>query len=114
MLGSAMLETIIGVAFVFLTVSLAVTAANELLASVFRWRAADLEKGIGRLLGKNAGPADPAAKSTLLEEFKGHALIQSLTRKDTEFPSYIHPRTFAAVLLDLAKVPTGADKTAED
>jgi hypothetical protein len=121
MFGSTMLETAIGMAFVFLTVSLAVTAANELLASLFRWRAGDLEKGIGRLLAKMAEPPKKeaeaqqnAAEIKLLHDFKNHALIQSLVKDDGAFPSYISPRTFATVLLAVAKVPAEADTTADE
>jgi len=39
MFGSAILDTAIGLIFVYLVISLIVSAANELLAAVFRLRA---------------------------------------------------------------------------
>lgn len=116
MFGSPMLDTIIAMVFVFLTASLAVTAANEFLASLYRWRASDLEAGIRRLLDRMSsapkpGAAGEAAPAILLPSFKNHALIQSLVKKDGKFPSYISARTFATVLLDLAQIPQQTDKT---
>jgi hypothetical protein len=113
MFGSTMLDTMLGMIFVFLAVSLGVTAANELLASLFRWRAKNLEHGIERLLHPQTDDA-PSVASTLLTQFKNHALIQSLARDRDRFPSYIAPRTFAMVLLDLAQVRTGAAATAAE
>jgi hypothetical protein len=124
-----MIDTMLGMIFVFLAVSLAVTAANELFASIFRWRAKDLEHGIERLLQQQADAperkADDAPESkrristssvaaTLLTRFKSHALIQSLAREPDRFPSYISARTFAQVLLDLAQLRTGAKATAAE
>jgi hypothetical protein len=101
--GSTMLETIMGMVFVFLTMSLAVTAAVELLASIFRWRSKDLERGLGRLLGQVA-----AGEPSFVNRFKRHALIQSIVPQSGRFPSYLSSRTFATVLLDLAKVQSDA------
>jgi hypothetical protein len=104
-----MLETIMGMVFVFLTMSLAVTAAVELLASILRWRSKDLERGLGRLLGQAA-----AGEPSFVNQFKRHALIQSIIPQSGRFPSYISSRTFATVLLDLANVQNDASTRAAD
>lgn len=126
MFGSTMLDTMLGMIYVFVAASLGVTAANELIASFLRWRARDLEHGIERLLHQPADAlfddapeskkriSSPSASATLFTQFKGHALIQSLARKRDLFPSYISARTFAMVLLDLAQLRAGATATAAE
>jgi hypothetical protein len=101
MFGSAILETVIGTVFMFLTVSIAVTSASELLASAFHWRATNLERSIGRLLDS---PVAGIKSDPLLPKFKSHALVQSLVRRAVDFPSYLPASTFSMVVLDLAKV----------
>ena len=50
MFGSSILDLAIGLIFVFLVVSLIVTAVSELIASWLKWRATNLEEGIRNLL----------------------------------------------------------------
>src|SRR5204863_2018732 len=50
MFGSSILDLAIGLIFVFLVVSLIVTAVSELIASWLKWRATNLEQGIRNLL----------------------------------------------------------------
>jgi hypothetical protein len=107
MFGSAILDTAVGLIFVFLVVSLTVTAANELLAALFRWRANNLFLGIRQLL------QDPSLTG-LVTRFYGHPLIESLSAKGKK-PSYIPSRTFAVALVDIIS-PTNPekDRTLED
>lgn len=97
--GSNVLEIGIGLIFVYLIVSLVCMAANEALASLFRWRAHNLRAGIRNLLD---GP-DPA-RNEWAQKFYGHPLIQGLARKG-HGPSYIPSRTFALALTDLVLPP---------
>ena len=107
MFGSAILDTAVGLIFVFLAVSLVVSAANELLAALFRWRAKNLFLGIRELLH------DPAMTG-LVNRFYEHPLIGSLATKGKK-PSYIPSRTFALTLLDIVSPLTpGSDRTVED
>lgn len=100
MFGSTVLEVAIGVIFVYLSLSLVCTAANELIASLTTWRASNLEHGIRNLLN---------LKSTdeLLKGIYNHPLIQSLYRDSKRLPSYIPSRTFALALMDMI-VPAGS------
>jgi hypothetical protein len=50
MLGSTILDVAIGLIFVFLVVSIIITAVSELIASALKWRASNLEEGIRNLL----------------------------------------------------------------
>ena len=102
MFGSTALEVAIGVVFVFLSLSLVCTAANELIASLMTWRAKNLADGIRNLLQyKN--------NDELLQGrgLYNHPLIQSLYRDKKTLPSYIPSRTFALALMDIV-VPAGS------
>ena len=100
MFGSTALEVAIGVVFVYLSLSLVCTAANELIASLMTWRARNLATGIRNLLNYQNN-------AELLKGIYNHALIQSLYRNSKKLPSYIPSRTFALALLDMV-VPAGS------
>lgn len=95
MLGSSVLDIGIGLIFVYLMVSLVCTAANEMLASFFSWRAKNLRDGIRNLLD---GPN--ASSDEWVKKFYEHPLIRGLGRPESG-PSYIPSRTFALALTDL-------------
>lgn len=93
MFGSAVLDTAIGLIFVFLLVSMLVTIANELISAGLQSRGKWLKKGIDRLLGGDF------AKSLYM-----HPLIEgTAATKNGAGPSYIASRTFANVLLDVIR-----------
>jgi hypothetical protein len=89
MFGSTILEVAIGMVFIYLLLSLIITAATELIASYMNWRADNLRKGLQRLL-------DP----TLAQELYNHPLIKNLA-KSNRGPSYIPSETFALALIDV-------------
>lgn len=96
MFGFEMLDVAIGVAFVYLLVSLLCSAVVEAIESVLKRRSTDLERGIGELLH------DPS----LVARLYNHPLINGLFRGTYEpgkrnLPSYIPSRSFALALLDL-------------
>ena len=120
MLNSTTLEVAIGMALVYLVLSLFCTAINEAIAGFFGSRARNLEKGIKSLFTgglKSAatdagGTAVPAV--TLAQAIYDHGLIQSLYRSTpaekagtwfTKFrstlPSYIPSPIFASTLFDV-------------
>jgi hypothetical protein len=100
--GSAILDTAIGLAFVFLLLSLIATAVREVLEVWLKSRAAHLEHGIRRLLdnGKGASLADSLYRHPLIR-----GLYDASDPKDR--PSYIPTRNFALALLDM--VARGTD-----
>jgi hypothetical protein len=100
MFGSTVLEVAIGVIFVYLSLSLVCTAANELIASLTTWRASNLAHGIRNLLNYQT-------TDELLKGIYNHPLIQSLYRDSKRLPSYIPSRTFALALMDMI-VPAGS------
>lgn len=133
MLNSTTLEVAIGMALVFLLLSLICTAINEVFAGLLSTRAKSLKSGLESLFteatiqitGADGKPASKPLTSALYE----HGLVQSLYRsgsgltleavaKNATLPSYIPSRTFASALFDLlfrgndpasATVPTLAD-----
>ena len=94
MFGSAILEVIAGLAFVYLVLAILCTTANEWLSGARRWRAATLAEGIRRLLSAGERTDD------LVGRLYAHPLIKSLSKKDSR-PSYIPSRAFALALIDV-------------
>jgi hypothetical protein len=117
MFNSTSLEVAIGMALIYLLLSLFCTAINEAIAGLLGSRAKNLEKGIRSLFtdglkSDGSGGAIPAV--TLAEAIYDHGLVQSLyrstpaeiagkwsTKLGTNLPSYIPSRIFASALLDV-------------
>src|SRR5690349_8674347 len=102
MFGSATVDIAIGLVFVYLVLSLVVTAAQEVLETIIKLRGAHLAKGIAKLLG--------AARA---REFFASAPVAALSPDrwfgaGTRKPSYIPARTFATVVLDMIVPATAA------
>lgn len=100
MFGSAILDIAIGVVFIYLMLSLVVTAANELLTAILKARGLTLWKGICNLLptGDPQSP-DSIAKKDFAQAVYDHPLVDGLSF--TARPSYIPSRIFALALLDV-------------
>ncbi len=98
MFNSGILDVAIGIVFVYLLVSLIVSAANELIAALFKTRGRVLWEGIANMLP--AGEKQDYAR--LVYE---HPLIGGLSKNNR--PSYIPSRTFALALLDVVSGGAG-------
>ena len=109
MFGSAILDTAIGLVFVYIVFSLFLTILREEIERRLQTRSADLEAGIRQLLH------DPSGNG-LTRLLYNHPLIYSLYRGDytprertwtgarrgsETLPSYIPARNFALALLDI-------------
>jgi len=103
MFGSAVLDTAIGLVFVFLLVSLACSAAKEFVEIMLKQRASYLRDGVLRLMG---GETD-AAKAWQ-KKLYSHPLVVSLCKHSKQWPSYIPSATFAAALLDIIRTEAGS------
>ena len=88
MFGLQVLDIGLGMVFLYLLLSLACTAATELISGAVRLRASTLVQGIKNLIRDD----------TLQKEFLDHPLIKALHREG-KMPSFIPPRTFALTLL---------------
>lgn len=93
MFGSTILDVAIAIVFIYLLVSLVISAINEFIAALLKSRAKNLSKGIQALL------QDPSQAGWVARLYQ-HPLIQSLSPPNSK-PSYIPSRTFALALLDL-------------
>jgi uncharacterized membrane protein YgcG len=111
MFGSETLDVVIGLVLIFLLVSLLLTALTEIIESVLKTRAADLERAIRLMLADSDGTTDEAVAA-----FYRHPLVFALfdgdfvkSRKTLFFrrstggdlPSYIPRDLFSAVAVDL-------------
>ncbi len=108
MFGSEILEIALGLAFIYLLLSLIASAVTEVIEAFRKKRASDLERGIRTLLADSAG-------TDLAKQFYDHPLISSLTlgsynpnkisngryATGSKLPSYIPSRSFALTLMDL-------------
>ena len=93
MFGSTILDVAVAIVFIYLLLSLVVSAINELIAALLKSRAENLVKGIQALL------QDPSQTGWVTRLYE-HPLIESLSPPNSK-PSYIPSRTFALALLDL-------------
>src|ERR1700730_17200349 len=107
MFGSTILDVAVAIVFIYLLVSLVVSAINELIAALLKSRAKNLVKGIHALL------QDPSQTGWVARLYE-HPLIESLSPPNSK-PSYIPSRTFALALLDLiAPATTDGIRTPAD
>lgn len=105
MLGSVVLEVMIGLALVYLLLSLVCSTIQEAVAAWLNWRGAMLRTAIGRLLSES---------KELVDAVYGHALIATLSGGERN-PSYIPNRTFAETLLALlAPTPDARARSAQE
>jgi len=88
--GSAVLDVVLGLSFLFFVLSLACATLIEITAAARGWRGRTLAEGIAVLL-------DGSAEADRIYD---HPLIKSLYRANRR-PSYIPARRFAQAVLDL-------------
>ncbi|MGH7165694.1 MAG: hypothetical protein ACREIS_09255 [Nitrospiraceae bacterium] len=93
MFGSEVLEVGIGIACVYLLLSLMCTILNEWVAGFMAMRSHNLEIGIRHLLSDQDGTG-------LAKQLYEHPLIKGLS-KPGKRPSYVPSHLFALALLDL-------------
>jgi hypothetical protein len=104
MFNSTILDLALGLVFIFLALSLAVSATVEAIASIRNWRSRTLLQGMKDLL-------NDAEFTGLARDIYNHALVNprddgdAVTEHDLKTPpSYIDPKGFAYALIDLANL----------
>lgn len=124
MFSSSVIEVAIGLAFIFLLLSLISSAIVEIIESVLKNRATDLERGIRELFNEEGG-------RKLAGQFFNHPMINGLYRglykrqdderigildylKSTNLPSYIPAKNFADAVLDLVMHPPAQTDVVRD
>jgi uncharacterized membrane protein YuzA (DUF378 family) len=90
MFGSAIIEVVIGLAFVYFILSVVASHINEMIAGFFGFRGNDLETAIRTLLADDPGLAD---------DVWNHGMVSGLSGKPGRAPSYVPSSNFALALL---------------
>jgi hypothetical protein len=107
--GSTMLEVAIGLAFIYLLLSLLCSAAGEYIEAKLNNRAKYLRQGIVLLLNESRGGG-----IDLAQQLYDHGLVRPLYRGPDKLPSYIPSRTFALALWNIATTAGAPSGTALD
>ncbi len=102
MVSLDILEVVIGLAFIYMILSLVTTTLTEFVSQIFAMRGSNLYRGIQTLLNDLDGTG-------LARKLYDHPLIKSLGHQGTVLstlgrparPSYMNPQTFAQTLLDI-------------
>ena len=102
MFGSGVLDVAIGVAFVYLLLSLICSAVTEGIARIFAMRSSNLKDGIRNLLDDQGevGYVQALYEHPLISGLYRQGWFDRLVRRDGK-PSYIPSRTFALALFDI-------------
>jgi hypothetical protein len=113
MFNSTVLDVAVGLVFVFLAISLIVSAIVEAIASVLKWRSATLLSGIKELLN------DPNFDGLALKIYN-HALVNprdrgsAKTEEDLKHPpAYIDPKQFAGALIEIVEMGKQSPETSK-
>lgn len=117
MFGSQILDVLIGLVFVYLLLSLIITAINEVIAQAFNLRGGHLEKAIRQIVESDSGQGSIKLDMDRLNKC---GLIKPLLRPwpiykcplFSRWPSYISAKTFSSALFDIVINQTGV-KTEE-
>jgi len=116
---SMLLDVAIGVSLLYLSLALIVTTTQELLASLFAWRAKHLYQALGDLVSGTVN-ADDGRSKLLVQALYEHPLMRLLSDRAPALvrgrphlfarglPSYIPSRTFAIAFLDVLRGTRGA------
>jgi hypothetical protein len=104
--NSNVLDVVIGVIFVYLTLAILCTAANEWVAAVTRRRGKMLQKGIKQLLANQPTPRDNDAKG-FERAFYRHPIITKMQNGERH-PAYLSARNFCAVVTDIISTTEAA------
>src|SRR5262249_15964949 len=114
MLGSHVLETVIGLAFIYLILATFASAISEWISALLSFRAKDLLRGMKNLLGEDPSQT-PGKGQAMATALMAHPLIQNLSApkllgKGVSSPAYVEAKVFSAALLDLL-VPDQGEKS---
>ena len=90
---SPIFDIVVALPFLFAVLSLACTAIHEWVVALLRLRAKTLKSSLGGLLDD--------ATVQLSDLFYAHTEMRAVTRSAQGHPSYLCPKTFARVLVDV-------------
>jgi hypothetical protein len=104
LLGSTILEVVIGLVFVYLLLAIICTTVNEWIAGIMNTRSTTLSSAIKQLLdGQSGGPASQDL-NWFLKQFYAHPLITGMQQpgQGGAHPAYLQARVFATAVMDVA------------
>lgn len=104
MFDSAILDVAIGLVFIFLLVSLLVSAASEALSGWLKWRSQHLWEGLEQLL-QSRDARNELYNHPLVKGLARVAVVRPEWNEGRNGPSYIPSRTFALALIDILRQP---------
>lgn len=98
---SAVLDTAIGLAFIFFLLSLVSASINEMIATAFNWRSKNLVLALKGFFGEDETDDEPSKTDEFLDSPRVKALGKPKTFFPSRRPSYIPPRAFAETVLEI-------------
>ena len=98
------IETAIGLIFVYLLLSMVCSSIQEFLAALFGWRAKTLLEGIQSMLGNDMATVHKIYNDPLIKSLARTTWWDSVIRRKTPLPSYIPADLFAKALLNATGV----------
>jgi hypothetical protein len=111
MFNSTVLDVAAGLVLVFLAVSLITATITEALASILKWRASTLLRGVEELLNDSnaSGLAGELYKHALVNP-RADGTAKTATALKT-LPAYIDPKHFADALMDITGIANAPNVT---
>lgn len=112
-IGGQLVDTALGLTFIFVALSLVCSFIQELISTALSWRSKFLERGLRSMLQHSAADGDEQSDpqgNLLTDKLMGSAFIQEklsakARRAGRRVPSYLSSRTFALALLDTIAPP---------
>jgi hypothetical protein len=109
-MGGQIIDTAIGLTFIFVALSLVCSFIQELIATALSWRAKFLERGLRSMLQDSLETGVDARGEALTEKVLESAFIREklslkARARGRRVPSYLSPRTFALAFLDTLAPP---------
>jgi len=108
--GSAAVDVVVGLIFLYFLLSVICAQINEWIAGIFDLRAHDLRRGLDELLTDRPIQGTAHPPSAFADAVWTHPLLEGLWPKRGKRPSYIPAATFALAVFD-ALAPGGDAQT---
>ena len=103
-LGNQLLDVVLGLALIFLVLSLLCSLLQEMIATAFSWRARFLERGIRSMLDGDDTKAGPLSRAVTESPFVREKLRKRrLLWPGLRVPAYLPSTTFARALIETAR-----------
>ena len=103
-LGNQLLDVVLGLALIFLVLSLLCSLLQEIIATAFSWRARFLERGIRSMLDGDDTTAGPLSHAVTDSPFVREKLRKRrLLWPGLRVPAYLPSTTFARALIETAR-----------